>query len=1522
VSDGNLADLIIAFTAVNAPALEAFAQVSAAGEAMVAAVTTSVTEVNAAMREIGVGAGTAATEVAAAQAEIVASNQRVIASYAEVAAASAESSAAQAGANGTLVASIDAVIAEEEKRAASAQSLAAQRAAAAKEVQAAEAQAMAAIKANIESTVAAQQGLGPAVEKSAAEVEAANAKLIQSYLSTSNAAKLSAEQQAGAYAAMKGKIAADLAAVEGAAATAAASTATVGTTMAGTAASMGTLSNASASAKASFAGVAGAAGLTSKQLMLAGAGAGVVAGASVKMAGDFQMSTQRLVSSAGEVDRNLGMVRDGILKMAGEVGYSSEQLSKAMYTIESGGQHGAEGLKVLKAAAEGAKTENAELKTVADSVTSVLQDYHLKADDAAMVTSKLVAATASGKTTFEELSGSMAAVLPVASANHVALDDVLGSMASMTVHGMSARQAAQNLTDTIRHMAAPTQVQAKELAALGINSQKLAGDLGEKGLYGVLKQITDQIEQRMPGAKQVVLDMNQALSKSAPPVQELGKALMEGSISQADYMKTAKGMDPIMAGQAMSFATLVKGMHQLGTEQVSGAQAYQSYAGALQKATGDATGLNVALMLTGENSKTTEKAIGAVGKATTEAGGHVAGWQGIEKTFNQQMAETKSSLGSLAIQIGTVLLPVVTAMGKGVAEAAKFMAEHKTAAVALAVVIGGVLVLALSAAAVAAWSFTAAMLANPIVWIVAAVVVAVGLLVALVVVIVQHWGQITAFFVGVWNAIKHAFETSINWIVKEWHKLGDLVGKAVDWFKELPGKIGDAISGLASKVGGWLKGVGEKLLEPFKQGWENIKKIWSMSPEEFGRFIGLLIGGAVRQLIQWGLDMVAAVKHAAENVKNGVIQLGHDIENGFNATIAWFKALPGKIKDALVNAKDWIADKATEMWNGFTAAVAAAWHNTLAWLKSVPGMIKEGYHDAKEWLAKTASDLWHGFLEWCKSAWTSTVQWFKDLPKNIKDFYKDAKQWLLQTGKDIWNGLVDGLKSAWDSVVSAIGGFIKGLIDGFKKGLGISSPSTVFLQFGKDIFQGLLNGLTNMWNTVNGWLGGIPGKVLAFYANAGQWLINAGKAILEGLLSGLKSAWSKVTGFVGGIGKWISDNKGPVEKDAVLLNPHGEAILQGLQGGMATGNTQLQQYVSQIPTQIVASFANSSTLLVQSGTNLMVGFQQGLAAGEQQVMGDVTAWVQSFLQSFYAAFGTANGSSSSTVFTQIGTNLMAGFKTGLDTAAEVALTDMRLWAGTTMLNVFYTAWGMTSPTTPSTVFTNIGQYLMTSFKTGWDTQTAIMMAAVTVWASTTFLQVFYQAWGMTSPTTPSTVFNQIGVSLMQGLANGITAGTPAAVAAAQASAAAVTAATKAATGVQSPSWITHEIGQHYVQGLVNGITDSQHKADRAAREMSRSLVGATQFIPKQVLAAAGFTGDQSGGGRWDRRDWDDRQGYDRWSNRGEDRRGGDQHFHVTVNGHVWRTQDLVREMQTELVRAGMRNPTNGSNYLGFNRGRG
>jgi tape measure domain-containing protein len=65
-----------------------------------------------------------------------------------------------------------------------------------------------------------------------------------------------------------------------------------------------------------------------------------------------------------------------------------------------------------------------------------------------------------------------------------------------------------------------------------------------------------------------------------------------------------------------------------------------------------------------------------------------------------------------------------------------------------------------------------------------------------------------------------------------------------------------------------------------------------------------------------------------------------------------------------------------------------------------------------------------------------------------------------EIGKDIFNGIILGLTQ--NPIVGPITNVVNGIINTFKRLLGIASPSTVFRQIGIDIIQGLINGIDFM----------------------------------------------------------------------------------------------------------------------------------------------------------------------------------------------------------------------------------------------------------------------------------------------------------------------------------------------------------------------------------------------------------------------------------------------------------------------------
>jgi phage-related protein len=880
------------------------------------------------------------------------------------------------------------------------------------------------------------------------------------------------------------------------------------------------------------------------------------AAVSVKMAGDFELGTTRLVTSAGEARANLDSVRSGLLLMAGQIGYSTNELIDALIRVNSAGYHGADGLKVLKAAAQGAKAENADLVTVADAVTSVLADYRHMGYSAADVTTKLVVATSQGKTTMQELAGSLSAVLPIASSSKIAFEDIIGAQASMTVHGMSARQSAQNLADAIRHMVAPTQVQAKELGQLGLSAQDLAGMLEKKGLTGTLNFLSETILSKMGPSGKVMLDaFNQSkdaaraatdMIKAMPPaVAELAQKYREGAISLGDYKAAMKALPSDQANLAKQFMSLQDRAAGFSDLLKQGQPAAQSYQDALRRVMGDATGLNVALMLTGHNTAYTTEAVKNITAATADAAGNVKGWGDIQETFNQSVSEARYGIEALATKIGMHLLPYFGQMADRISRATSWLLQHEGATKMLAAIIGGGLVVALVLATAWAWNFAAALWATGIPEIILAIV-AIG---------VAIYGVIEYFdlferaikpfaawmYTNVIQPVQRAFsalwEQAIKPILRD-------VGSFAD---ELWADLRPALSALKTELGGafavakeelrkhlpeikaWVRGLRDDIREflaKVRAWWNEYGppiKAWGREIFQFLREYG---PPAIRIMID-SLSRFFGMFGAGLRFLVGVVR----------TVIMTIVGILQGLRLTLGGVIDFVRGVFTGDWDMAWQGVQQIFRGTFKIIESLAGL---GMGLVKEII-----------LAQIRLAAAALGIDLDAVKETFRAKFAEAA------------GIV---ARAWDSIT----GFFASGGDRLR---------FLWAWAWEMLRAAAIEGAARLIAFVMN----IPSLVAAVFAGAGSWLWSAGWRILSGLLDGLRAKWAEVQALIRSMGPWIAANKGPAAYDATLLTPAGGLIMGGLLAGLESGATKVKRFIRAFTGDLAATQADVTGTLSMSG---------------------------------------------------------------------------------------------------------------------------------------------------------------------------------------------------------------------------------------------------------------------------------------------------------------------------------------------------
>lgn len=901
-------------------------------------------------------------------------------------------------------------------------------------------------------------------------------------------------------------------------------------------------------------------------------GVAIVAGMgekAVSAAAEFQSSQERLVTTAGELQSNLKLVDDGILKMAGDVGISAQELSKGMYTVESAGFHGADALTVMKAAAQGAKEENADLTVVTDAVTSAMQDYHLKADDAALVTSRLITAVSDGKSTFQDMTGAMSAVLPVASSVGISMEEILGDLSSMTLHGMSADQASQNLANAIRSLANPTLAATKELAALGINAADLSKNLGQTGVQGTMEQISQAILQKMGPAgttllnafnqsKQAAADAATMFANLPPQLKQIAQDFSNGKISMNEWRQGLKSLPADQAALLQQWVTVQNSANGFSDALKTGGNAAQTYTQALAKATGNSTSMNVALMLTGENAAKTKENIADVSAATTEAGNNTKGWAHVQETFNQKMSEAKAAVGSLGISIGNVLLPVFSKLAGIFSDVVGWMAKHQTVSTIVIVAFGGIAV-AIGIATLAMLAFNSAVWSNPVTWIIAGIIVAVAALAVGIYELVTHWKQIWA---AIETALKAAYNATLKPVFDAIGTAAKAIGTAFQWLWEnVLSPVFNAISVAVRVLFAIFFTVLilptvliiKNILAPaFTWLYDNvIKPVFELIGNIFSWLYNNVVRpifNAIADVFTWLYDHV--IKIVVDAIKIEIDAWGQAFQWLYDHVIK-------PVGDAVGAVFNWMYDHVIKPIVAGIKAEIDAWGQVFQWLydniiKPVGDAIGAAFHGIGQGVSNV--------VDWIKSTWST-----------IKDIVEAPAKFVVQTVYDdaivpVWNaiaGVFDlGKISPVDVSNWAGGGIIPGYAPGVDSVPAMLSPGEAVLT--PEAARMLGYGNILKLNAMSGRAPGNETNGMPIHASGGffDWVGDAASGVGHFVSNVAGSIWDGLKTAAG----WVSQGVQAVTGNVTALFGGAQDAANG-----TPGHSQFRDGLTHLPAKVIKS---------------------------------------------------------------------------------------------------------------------------------------------------------------------------------------------------------------------------------------------------------------------------------------------------------------------------------------------------------------
>lgn len=210
-----------------------------------------------------------------------------------------------------------------------------------------------------------------------------------------------------------------------------------------------------------------------------------------KMSMDFETSMASINTLLDDTS-NLESYRSSVVNMSDDLNISIDKMTDGLYQVISAlGDSGEETENMFEIMAKSAKAGGAEVNTAVSLITSGMKGYGEVNEETAQKISDLAFQTAKlGVTTFPEMASSMQQLFPLASTLNISMEELFGSMATLTgVTGNTAEVSTQ-LKAVFSNLIKPTTSMAELMEQYGYaNGQAM---LEAEGLQGVLKLLQNE----------------------------------------------------------------------------------------------------------------------------------------------------------------------------------------------------------------------------------------------------------------------------------------------------------------------------------------------------------------------------------------------------------------------------------------------------------------------------------------------------------------------------------------------------------------------------------------------------------------------------------------------------------------------------------------------------------------------------------------------------------------------------------------------------------------------------------------------------------------------------------------------------------------------------------------------------------------------------------------------------------------------------------------------------------------------
>ncbi|MGN0693041.1 MAG: phage tail tape measure protein, partial [Oscillospiraceae bacterium] len=211
--------------------------------------------------------------------------------------------------------------------------------------------------------------------------------------------------------------------------------------------------------------------------------------AATKVGTAYTDSLNKVNTIADTSVKSIAEISASVKQLSIDTGANAAELNESLYQAISAGADTAHAVDLVGVAVKAAKGGFTDTATAVDGLTSVLNTYGMKTEEANALANKFLVTQNLGKTSFGELASSIGSVAPTAAATGVSIEELLSSVASLTANGIGTSEAMTGMKAALSNVIAPTAEAQKAAEEMGIEFSAAA--LKSKGLKQFLGEIAE-----------------------------------------------------------------------------------------------------------------------------------------------------------------------------------------------------------------------------------------------------------------------------------------------------------------------------------------------------------------------------------------------------------------------------------------------------------------------------------------------------------------------------------------------------------------------------------------------------------------------------------------------------------------------------------------------------------------------------------------------------------------------------------------------------------------------------------------------------------------------------------------------------------------------------------------------------------------------------------------------------------------------------------------------------------------------